>query len=352
MVCKVCFSEENNLIQCHNTACFYGICIGCIEVLFRMYKDSNTYPKCININCDWLYYYTNFKRFPKIQDDYNKLIYDLLQSKNAVMINNNKKSLEFIKKCRDDRVNFIEKEFPKIISKVIDICLQEKISRMSKTNKKIIDSIKRTETLNCFNKICDGKLLIEDQRGIGNILVCYNCNNKYCYECHIIYKEGHVCQEENIQGVLWYDTAIKCSECKTPIQKISGCNHVQCLICHTKLDVSNGKRVKFTYETNQAKDHFDIKDTFEDLNKFKSYNSLKKLKPNIYPIESIHRYLLKKEGISKIYLSKMFYEFMYSSYKMKLYYNILEELSKKSNNIDENTIIEYIQEYKKKIKKK
>ena len=68
------------------------------------------------------------------------------------------------------------------INNLVDICLQEKISRMSKTNKKIIDSIKRTETLNCFNKICDGKLLIEDQRGIGNILVCYNCNNKYGYE--------------------------------------------------------------------------------------------------------------------------------------------------------------------------
>jgi len=135
------------------------------------------------------------------------------------------------------------------------------------------DSNKHFMIGNCDNPSCDGNIYkFKDQ------VVCNMCQKVYCPKCHkeiypefvermIDYqielipnplyskytkeqkKENHVCKQEDIDNVkLLTENIKKCPnpECREPIYKDGGCDHMWCSKCHTMFNWSTGEITKTT----------------------------------------------------------------------------------------------------------
>lgn len=66
---------------------------------------------------------------------------------------------------------------------------------------------------------------------------CQLCEKHICKDCNEEVRDGHVCDQNNVQTVELLNKDTKpCPSCGTMIFKISGCNQMWCPDCHTAFD--------------------------------------------------------------------------------------------------------------------
>jgi hypothetical protein len=89
-------------------------------------------------------------------------------------------------------------------------------------------------TIKCYRDSCNHVSIFKKYKpnGIKNVY-CQNCHiSDFCLKCGKIGHYGE-CNLINSASDEWINNFTKkCPQCKTNIQKIDGCNHITCYVCH------------------------------------------------------------------------------------------------------------------------
>jgi hypothetical protein len=128
-----------------------------------------------------------------------------------------------------ERANKIEKNEIEISNLRMQIKdLQERIKLLQQENEKIDDiDVKKTKLIKkCPLTDCHGFLNSE--------WFCSLCEKTTCYKCNEINENGHVCDANTVESIKLLSSDTKpCPTCGTGIFRVSGCNQMFCIECHT-----------------------------------------------------------------------------------------------------------------------
>ena len=109
--------------------------------------------------------------------------------------------------------------------------LYQEIDKLNKIHATTVSSF-------CFSEDCNGLVDIDN--------VCTSCNMLNCKKCSSIcdLKVKHTCKEEDIQTTQLLKDSTRCPSCKEVVTKISGCDVMWCIKCHTHFDYMTGDFIK------------------------------------------------------------------------------------------------------------
>lgn len=127
------------------------------------------------------------------------------------------------------------------------------------------DNIQTTKK--CPHTECAGYLLTKfkdnDKKIPETWVVCSNCKTRVCVKCDATIKGGsgdqeggstithHECLDADLESKRHIELNSRpCPQCKAPISKIVGCNHMWCVLCKVGFDYSTMKIIPNTKNTN------------------------------------------------------------------------------------------------------
>lgn len=236
--CTICFCEfeqNDNKFSCANPDCVKKVCQECLEGLIKYSHEKKLLPKCPSNKCNGTFILSSIK---KINKEFIKL-YE--ESCLEYFINDNsdiiKKRIEedvMLNKLRDERLKFLEQEFPKGISFVASIAFKDKLKIMDKKKKQLINMKLESAKRVCINNICNG-YLDENYK-------CMTCDTPFCKKCEKKIIDNHECKQEDLDSVNLVNNMIKCPKCNLPVFKNVGCDHITCSNCQTNFLYSTGKQ--------------------------------------------------------------------------------------------------------------
>jgi len=228
-----------------------------------------------------LYLYYNYFKNSSIKDNYENIVnhyhyktcdfHEWFESKYNIMNDQEQDATE----ADLDTKNYFIKEIFKDMSKRTFQQNYENVKDIIKrlNIKYVEDSNRHYKIGACDNPSCDGNIYHYNEH-----VVCNMCQRVYCPKCRkeiypelvermIDYqielipnplyskytdeqkKEKHVCKQEDIDQVrLLTENIKKCPnpECREPIYKDGGCDHMWCSKCHTMFNWSTGEITKTT----------------------------------------------------------------------------------------------------------
>ena len=234
--CNVCFEtiDIDECIHCYDEKCNSIICKDCMIQYINVTEDL---PKCVRRDCDNKYLLSNILRLPTEKvDKYNLLCLNYFLNSNSDEIKNQIVQNDLIQKIRDEKIKFIQ-TFPKSLQKVINLCMKDKLKKISKNNLNIVDKIVNSKGRFCMLSYCNGKL--------NKDLKCIKCATEFCLNCEKIKRNSHECKDNDIKNIEYLKNISECPNCKIPIEKSEGCRSMRCTNCHTFFD----------YYTKEKTDH-------------------------------------------------------------------------------------------------
>jgi hypothetical protein len=138
-----------------------------------------------------------------------------------------------IENIRAERLNYLEKEYPKAIAIVAKLAFQNKLRALDKQKSKIVNAQVNKSNRICMNTTCNGFL--------DPNFVCMTCETEFCNICEKKVKQNHVCKQEDLDSVNIINNMIKCPGCTLPVFKDEGCDSITCSNCSTNFQYSTGK---------------------------------------------------------------------------------------------------------------
>jgi len=117
-----------------------------------------------------------------------------------------------------------------------------RIKREIKIKKELMSRFLVDDDSNKNSLIC--ACPIEDCRGLVNSFdyKCIVCDVKVCKKCWEVLKDNHTCDVNNIKNINQIKKSSRaCPKCGTRIHKISGCDQMWCVECHTTFSYRTGK---------------------------------------------------------------------------------------------------------------
>lgn len=235
--CDICFgplSKVDKKYSCSNYKCDSNVCDECIEDLINYSEDSDLLPKCPIKECESIYILSNLKGLPnKVLDTYySACLKNILKDHKDEVVNqiNEKKILD---KIRNERIIFLEKEYPLSISLVAKIAFKNKLSKLNKQKVKLKTNNSDELKQKCPGFTCSGFL---NKNG-----VCILCDAVTCNVCKGVKNESHKCNKEDIETVTYMNKMVKCPGCFLPVLKSEGCDSITCSFCTTNFLYSTGE---------------------------------------------------------------------------------------------------------------
>ena len=251
--CVICyFNIEDEPIKCSNNKCTNRICSDCLSSYIDFhYNSKKGIPKCPCKNGDYLDTEIRKTKNTETIEKYHNLCINEFKNDNLddILAETNQKLL--IKKIRQERQEFVMKEYPKSIFYVIENALASKLKRLDKKNQEHVKDLKRKTNRKCFNPLCATGILDVD-------FSCFNCSQQFCKKCEIRIKEeeSHTCKQEDIESLILVESFVKCPKCKLPVVRSYGCNNITCSICKTNFDYVSGN---ITIAGNHSNDSYNPK---------------------------------------------------------------------------------------------
>lgn len=278
--CDICASEkiENLFVSCK---CKLSACLNC--VMKFLLGDNDINPKCMNCKIVYTFDFirdtfgsvfdekyrthrckiiqereksllpqaqeilTNKRKLDSLNNDHKNidLSIDKIKIKKRELLNKIKSLKQKYKEEKDNSLKIEIEIFQKKINKYIynineRINLKTIIHEKQKELRQIVDYKNNKEEKksvgfqgHCPEDNCKGYL---DNKG-----VCGLCDKKACKSCKQKNHEGD-CDKDILETVkmLAKDTK-NCPACNIPISKISGCDQMYCVSCHTAFSWNTGK---------------------------------------------------------------------------------------------------------------
>ena len=292
MECCICFSNEDedtdlNFIKC--IKCDSNICQDCMSRYIEISSTKlNTLPTCPN-KCGCEYFYDTLKKFDELIDSYIVLLYNYLKNNPKFEIIVKESHKDIIEKIIKDKKQYIKKEFPKCVVKIINICMADKIKYIPKNSASKNTIINRKK---CINSFCIKGLLILNSDEDIKEYECNHCKTIFCTDCEKEKKYGHLCKKDDIDSLKYLNNMKKCPECHIKVEKSEGCNTMTCTNCKTN----------FSYDTGLKMDYGNNHNANINLNDPESYK-FSRLYNDIYD-KKIIKFLYKIENKEPITYEK------------------------------------------------
>ena len=225
MTCTVCDIEHKNYFIC--PYCNYKTCRPCTE---RYLLETVHEYHCMSCRKEWSSEFVDvivsqafFKKYRDRTETLllNKEIHLLQQTQNAVF--------------HHEQIDIINNDISELHSKIKVI--QQEIKLLQ--NKKI-DHQKQLCTKKVYSYKCGCPY--ENCKGYINsdTYSCDLCTKKVCTECLEPTDAYHQCKEEILNNIkIIHKECKSCPKCYSVIQRISGCDHMWCVVCHTHFNWSN-----------------------------------------------------------------------------------------------------------------
>lgn len=319
--CSICLDEFNdNSIRCKNPKCNQLICLEYLESLLEYSIKNNTVPICIckNIIVDGIptKYYKSF----------TELVYLFLKSSEQESIMSISFQLQLYKSLRQEKLEFIKKNFPIAISKTIEISFHKKLKMVEKKNTDELSIVK------CYKMYCKG--LLKN----GSCLVC---TTQVCSKCDEIKETEHMCSKDALETKKLIDSIVKCPKCFVPVEKINGCNNITCPYCKTNFCYRTGKRTNAGNHSAQTlvdQKTRSLYTTFIDVYNTHILTLLKKFEDDVPKIYDYHK-LVKSisENKSPAYISNYYCKYKMGQYNSMRHYMTLDKI----NNLHARGLLDY-----------
>lgn len=307
MECGVCMDHFEKLKNsCCELDCNTFTCDECLNILLNFSKKNKLPPRCPALKCKGEYLLSDFEQ--KDKKIYIELINDYSNTNDIneiIMTEYNKKIM--IDQIRKQRSEFMNKNFPKSITYIINITMSDKLKSVKKDNEK-----SERKKL-CYNYLCKGNLVSKDK----DTETCNICDSIFCNICEKNYEANHQCKKEILENKELLKTFSQCPKCLANIEKSYGCNSMTCTICQTNFCYRTGEILSVGNNHNQ-----NIK--LKDKNFFNNILSDKDID------ENIHQLLNKIKDSEPEIISKEFNPIPYIKNKTKKKLSVDYEKYKRS----------------------
>lgn len=234
--CSICGEDIlqcGELFKCCNTTCFSPICNECTGMLIGYSSQNNIIPMCPDPGCKHHFLRDMFKgRIAKEQlamYDECCLAHMMTDKEDEAKVRITHGGM--IKRIREERLTFLQSNFPASIAFVVQVTFGAKLRRIEKKNKAALAGITKYSK-KCMNITCNGML---DKTG-----ECQRCRTQYCMKCEQTIRgprADHKCKEEDLASVKLMDSILRCPKCNVPAARVSGCTSLTCSNCRTLFTV-------------------------------------------------------------------------------------------------------------------
>lgn len=370
MNCYICFTNDPILFSCIDQKCNTPICPDCLKQYFNFCLNDTLLPKCPNELC-FCYIIKKTINNPIFQkteneeneneneeieienenknenkneiDSFEEIKNELLNIHKKVIMNffnseikkkNEQKNLinAYIQTKRQEKIDFIEKEFPKAITTLLKISLKKKLDKINANKWKLKQNINTTtnKIKKCMAYTCDGYLVN---------FRCNKCELLFCSSCELVLDKNHKCKDEDIDSLLKINSMIHCPGCGITIEKESGCDKMKCNNCKVFFDYSTGEKNNDTHGGDNQEIQIKEKKKLSEIYNNLPENILQKIiiYENFEPIEQT-----KLLNIKKSY--KSFEDYVINNLENKKYFIYLSQIEQKciSNTINEKFLDDII----------
>ena len=237
--CGVCCEKINKSTRKDIVCifCDYKICRSCFQ---KYITDTPTEPNCMNCkkifnlefitdNCTNVFVTKNFKSHREtILFDRERSL--LPETQPYVVVELQKRELQ-------KQINLLDKKGYDLNHQIRSLygqktVLYDQIANLTVENYS-------TDERKKFIRKCP----MSECRGfLSSQWKCGSCESKICNKCNEEKQENHVCIPENVASMEFLNKDTKpCPHCGTMIFKISGCNQIFCVDCHTAWDWNTSK---------------------------------------------------------------------------------------------------------------
>lgn len=322
--CSICFDESNDIVKCSSKSCLTVVCKDCMKgYLLSCSGEVNMLPKCVNRNCNCEYVYNDLK-YNELLNIYYEILYKCLKNDTEFGQYQNKLNQQkLIDKFKKEKKEFMEKNYPKAIQKIIDIALSDKLNKINKDNKRLFEDMTNRANRKCMNMLCKGTL---NTININEELYykCNLCDDVYCMKCEGKGSREHKCKQEDIDSINLINSHVKCPKCKLPIQKSEGCNHMTCANCNTHFEYRSGVEDGIGNHHNAD---IKLKENYKpSVSLYKEYpqniitlfTMIESKEPKSISYEEVKNILIKMESSSELDKLKKELAIAYSKYKQVL----------------------------------
>lgn len=243
--CTICCENYNRstriLVCCPNKECNFNACKECVRTYLLSKTDS---PHCMNCKQAWSYYFMALnlnKTF--IENQYTKHREKLLMEREKSKMPDTMNAVD----------NFIQGEKMEGEAKEIDKELNVLRRKMMELNNQRRNKMIEAEALKNGKKVVTEKKKfimpcpLDDCRGfLSSSYKCGACGNHACPRCLEVLGANpnhvqHTCDEDAVKTAdLIKSTTKPCPKCGERISKMSGCDQMWCVTCHTAFSWKTG----------------------------------------------------------------------------------------------------------------
>jgi hypothetical protein len=240
-MCNICASDvyKRRILKC--PFCTFECCVNCVEAFLLGIDDIE--PRCMSPGCKkiWSHEFTS----KNLGNSFNK---KYLERRSSILFER-EKSLFPSTQPLVKRFKKTEKKKLKIKKYIEQIKLYKQA--ISSLNEKIrllrVEEDDDTYTnSNKPKKKFIQKCPVDNCKGfLSTSLKCGICSTYVCTHCHLPKKgkhdEEHKCDSNTVETVKLLKSDTKpCPSCSIPIYKISGCDQMYCVECHTAFSWKKG----------------------------------------------------------------------------------------------------------------
>ena len=166
----------NKKYTCANPECNILVCLECMESLITFSSEKSLLPTCPSNDCHGLYIISNFKGLNRnIIKTYELTCLDYFTKENGDTIKKQLEEKKIVERIRDERLKFIEQEFPKGITFVAKLAFKDKMNQLDKQKRAIVNLRLKDASKSCVYSTCNGFLDPD--------FVCMTCLTQFCKQC-------------------------------------------------------------------------------------------------------------------------------------------------------------------------
>jgi hypothetical protein len=236
--CIVCFyplNKKEKTYTCIKKECDVKTCSECINSLIEFSENNDTIPSCPGENCNAIFTLSDINDIPKAYLRlYASACFKHMMKSDGNVAKKRIQEAKILSDLRNERLKYLENEYPKAISLVAKITFKNKLRVLDKQKSKIAAAQLSKLTRICMNLTCNGFLDAN--------FVCMTCDTEFCNKCEKrLLKAGHICKQEDLDSVNLVNNMVKCPGCKLPVFKNVGCDSITCSNCSTRFIYSTGE---------------------------------------------------------------------------------------------------------------
>lgn len=333
MNCSICYdaiASSRDCISCGNSDCTTVMCLACGNAYMDFSHRENQMPTCPSTSCNAHFLFTDLTRLDRASlEKYAAVCVRFLTTETKSFVEASVHRDAMIERLRREKEAFVRSRFAPAIHVVIDAAFAGHMKRISKANKAKLNALRNKGK--CLNVLCPG-ILDADHK-------CTLCDVQFCSACEKEKTCGdHVCAVEDVLSVESVSGMVKCPQCKVPVVRSFGCDHITCAVCRTNFDYVTGKRCTAGNHTSDEKlvlnPHDSLVELYSHLTRFSDFKAslqtIDSMRPTHYNVNAVA--VLIKNDASPVRIATEYARHVKFKHANKRYQRCLskiEELVKK-----------------------